>query len=271
MEVDKSNLREVILNSVKQVNVAPEFFNQLNLSRRAFDKVEAERLLAEQGVRTPLSEVVFGRKISEAEAVLKRMRQKHGRVVVKPVADGSSHGLCVIDDDASLSRALDQLRSASACPHLVEEYIRGREITVGVIDTEQGTRALPASEVVLDQGRRFDYAGKYLGHGTKEITPANIPASLCSAVQNQAILAHKAVGCLGYSRTDMIVDGSKPVFLEINNLPGLTRASFIPQQLAAAGISMTDFLNRQIALAKNRYKKTTVRKRARKQNGARVS
>jgi D-alanine-D-alanine ligase len=74
-----------------------------------------------------------------------------------------------------------------------------------------------------------------------------------AAAGKLAVTAHQATGCRGYSRTDIIVGQDGPVFLEINNLPGLTRASFIPQQLAAAGISMKDFLARQLALARSRY------------------
>jgi D-alanine-D-alanine ligase len=123
--------------------------------------------------------------------------------------------------------------------------VSGREITVGVYDGPKGPIALPASEVVLDRGRRFDYEGKYLGLGTKEITPADLTDELRQACEEVALKAHEHVGCRGYSRTDMIVSERGPVFLEINNLPGLTKASFIPQQLKVAGITMADFVIRR--------------------------
>jgi len=103
--------------------------------------------------------------------------------------------------------------------------------------------------VVLEAGRTFDFDGKYLGKGVREITPADVSESIARAAQAVALAAHEAVGCRGYSRTDVIMGKDGPVFLEINTLPGLTRASFIPQQLEAAGIDLRDFLERQIEIA----------------------
>jgi D-alanine-D-alanine ligase len=238
-------------------------------SRCAFDKNAAKRAVARAGVRVPQAHVVSGRSLTRAEATIRDMWQQHGRAVVKPVADGSSHGLVVVEGEESFRAASDQLRASPTAEYLVEEFVIGREITVGVYDAPKGRIALPASEVVLDRGRRFDYEGKYLGQGTKEITPADLSDNVRNACEEVAIKAHEQVGCLGYSRTDMIVGERGAVFLEINNLPGLTRASFIPQQLKVAGIAMSHFATRQIALAKVRYaeapesKKKPVRRPAR--------
>ncbi len=222
-------------------------------SRRAFDKTLARACVQARGIRVAEAQVVSGARYDEARAAIVALRDRFGRAVVKPVADGSSAGLCFVDDAASLDAALAQLREAPAIAHLAEAFIDGTELTVGVIDDEEGPRALPCSEVRVDRGRAFDYEGKYLGKGTKEITPAEVPASVHAAAGAVALAAHEATGCRGYSRTDIIQTADGPVFLEINNLPGLTRASFIPQQLAAAGISMQDFLSRQLLLARTRY------------------
>ena len=116
----------------------------------------------------------------------------------------------------------------------------------------------------MDEGRTFDYEGKYLGKGALELTPAPVSDDVASAAQSVALTAHEALGCYGYSRTDVIIpdrpdrpdprdgDDRDPVFLELNTLPGLTAASFIPQQLEAAGIAMDAFLARQIELARSR-------------------
>src|SRR6267142_1922953 len=136
--------------------------------------------------------------------------------------------------------------------YLAEEFISGTELTVGVVDGPSGPRALPPSEVRLEQGRAFDYEGKYLGKGTREITPAEVPDGVSRAAQKVALDAHRALGCEGYSRTDVICADRGPVFLEINTLPGLTRMSFIPQQLAAEGTPMKSFLDSQLALARHR-------------------
>lgn len=222
-------------------------------SRTAFDKNAAKRAVAHAGVKVAAAQMVSGKSLVRAEATLRDMWQQYGRVVVKPIADGSSHGLVVVEDEPSFRIAMDQLTAAPTAAFMIEEFVRGREITVGVYDGPRGRVALPASEVVLDRGRRFDYEGKYLGLGSKEITPADLDPATLAACQAVALKAHAEVGCLGYSRTDIIIAERGPVFLEINNLPGLTRASFVPQQLAVAEISMSDFVARQLALARDRY------------------
>jgi D-alanine-D-alanine ligase len=231
-------------------------------SRTAFDKAEAKRVVKAAGGRIADSSAVSGADRAGAERVIRDLVAKNGRVVVKPVADGSSAGLMFADDEASIGKALEALSKEPKITYLAEAFIRGTELTVGVFDAAEGTRALPASEVRVDRGRAFDYAGKYLGKGTQEITPAEVSPEVHAAAGKLAVTAHQSIGCLGYSRTDMIVDERGCVFLEINNLPGVTRASFIPQQLAAADISMKDFLARQLELARGRYDGEKQKKRA---------
>src|SRR5204863_5433528 len=164
---------------------------------------------------------------------------------------GSSVGLYHLlapDDVDAAARKMEE----SGEPYLAEEFISGTELTVGVVDGPGGARALPTSEVRLDQGRAFDYEGKYLGKGTKEITPADVAPAVARAAQELALAAHRALECEGYSRTDVISSPDGPVFLELNTLPGLTRASFLPQQLAVEGTSMRSFLEGQLAIARNR-------------------
>jgi len=207
-------------------------------SAKAFDKEWAKRLAAAAGV--PVADSVHLPRGDEATvgSALLGFLARHGRVVAKPVADGSSVGLHQI--------------AATGDEYLAEAFVAGTELTVGVVDDDRGTRALPASEVRLDAGRAFDYDGKYLGKGTREITPAEVPAKVSRAAQQVALNAHKALGCEGYSRTDVICGDRGPVFLEINTLPGLTRMSFVPQQLAAEDTSLKSFLEAQIALARRR-------------------
>jgi D-alanine-D-alanine ligase len=222
-------------------------------SRRAFDKAEAKRLVKAAGGRVADAVLVSGQDATGAEKALKRLVERNGRIVVKPVADGSSAGLSFVGDDAGIATVVASLRAAPKVTYLAESFVHGTELTVGVYDGPTGTRALPASEVRMERGRTFDYEGKYLGKGSQEITPAEVSPEIHRAAGELATKAHRALGCLGYTRTDMIVDERGPVFLEINNLPGVTRASFIPQQLVAAAITMKDFLARQIELARGRY------------------
>lgn len=222
-------------------------------SVRAFDKTQAKALVAGQGARLAHSQVLEPAPAADLEASLRALFVTGERWVLKPVAEGSSVGLIHLASPTQVPQAAAELAKLQL-RYLAESFVTGRELTVGVIDEPSGLMALPVSEVRLAKGASFDYAGKYLGRGTDELTPAPISDAEREAAQAVALAAHQAVGCFGYSRTDMILsaDGLGPVFLEINTLPGLTRASFIPQQLTAAGLGFGPFLQRQLTLARAR-------------------
>ncbi|HEY6844294.1 MAG TPA: D-alanine--D-alanine ligase, partial [Thermoanaerobaculia bacterium] len=125
--------------------------------------------------------------------------------------------------------------------------------TVGVVDMGNGPDALPPIEIEVDAGRSFDYSGKYLGSGTREICPAQIPEAMRETAAQVALTAHTVLGCEGYSRTDMIAaDDDHIYFLELNTLPGLTASSLVPKELNVAGIGFREFLEKQIELARQR-------------------
>ncbi len=216
-------------------------------SRLAFDKLAARDRVSARGIRVAQASRVTADAATHER--LARLFEIHEKIVVKPVADGSSHGVRIVANERELDAAIVHVVAHPEMRHLAEAFIEGRELTVGVIEEEDGLKALPCSEVVLDAGRTFDFDGKYLGKGVREITPAEVSETIAQAAQSVALAAHEAVGCRGYSRTDIIMGKDGPVFLEINTLPGLTRASFIPQQLEAAGIDMRRFLERQIEIA----------------------
>ena len=141
-------------------------------------------------------------------------------------------------------------------PYLAEQFIAGRELTVGVVDQGDGPLALPPIEIEIDAGLSFDYDSKYLGKGSREICPAKISDRMRKAADEVALAAHTTLGCEGYSRTDMIAaDEDHLYFLELNTLPGLTGSSLVPKELRAAGIEFRDFLERQVELARNRSAK----------------
>lgn len=220
-------------------------------SADAFDKARAKQLAGAQGARLAAAHELAPLTREEAVARLHALLAEAPRWVLKPRADGSSHGLIHLRSPEQVPAAAEQL-AALRLPYLAETFIEGRELTVGVVDEPGGPVALPVSEVRLVPGGAFDYAGKYLGRGTEEITPAALTDAERAAAQALAVLTHRAVGCAGYSRTDLILTAQGPVLLEINTLPGMTKASFIPQQLAAAGRPVRAFLEGQLALARAR-------------------
>jgi D-alanine-D-alanine ligase len=224
-------------------------------SRAAFDKRTAKTLARSKGLRVaPALELA-----SAAEATDGRVADwlaKHGRLVAKPAADGSSYGLLFVDGLDALPR-LAELAAAEA--YVVEPFLRGVEATVAVTEWDPGAEALPPVEIRPVPGRAFDYAGKYLGQGVSEICPAELPEADLEALRRAGLIAHEAIGAYGYSRTDFIVTADGPVFLELNTLPGLTRTSLFPLALETAGHAMADFLAVQQRLAKKRAAETPVR------------
>jgi D-alanine-D-alanine ligase len=209
-------------------------------SRLAFDKAATKAVVSQVGVAVPPTVSV-----ETAPQDLGR----HGRLVAKPVAEGSSYGLIFVngpDDLVKLAKA------AQSEAYLVEPFIAGGEATCAVLEQADGSLiALPPIEIVPAAGA-FDYAGKYLASTTQEICPARFGDGINSALQANALKAHKAVGAMGYSRSDFIVTATEVVFLEINTLPGLTKASLYPKALSVQGIAFADFLAGQIALAERR-------------------
>lgn len=186
------------------------------------------------------------------EPPLRSFFEEHGKIVVKPIANGSSIGLHIVTDEKIFVAACADIRQAKYGRFMAEKFIEGRELTVGILESNGQTSPLPPSEVVLNPGASFDYDGKYLGRGTTEVTPAKITKTECEIAQKTALAAHSILGCFGYSRTDLILAGTEIYFIETNTLPGLTKASFIPQQLEAAGLTVEGFVATQMADAEKR-------------------
>ena len=136
---------------------------------------------------------------------------------------------------------------------MVENFVDGVEITVGVVGN-QTLEALPIIEIVPgDAYEFFDYEAKYTPGATREICPARISDALTQKAQTYAKMAHKALFCEGYSRTDMIIQEDDIYILETNTIPGMTATSLLPQAAAAAGISFTELLDRLIELGMERH------------------
>lgn len=210
-------------------------------SKLAFDKAATKAVVSKQGVAVPPTVSV-----ETAAEDFKRI----GRLVAKPVAEGSSYGLIFVNGPEDLERLAEAAKREA---YLVEPYIAGSEATCGVLEQADGSLvALPPIEIVPGEGA-FDYKGKYLTATTQEICPARFAPEVNGALQAGALAAHRAVGARGYSRSDFIVTPSGVVFLEINTLPGLTKASLYPKALGVQGVGFADFLEGQIALAERRY------------------
>lgn len=167
-------------------------------------------------------------------------------LVVKPSSQGSSVGVSIVREKKDLKNALD-LALKFGQKAIIEEYLKGVEITCGIIGNKQPT-ALPIVEIVPGN-EFFDYEAKYVAGKSKEIIPARISKGLTKKVQKIAVWVYQAIGCRGFGRVDMIIYRGNPYVLEINTIPGLTPNSLLPKEAAAMGISYSKLLDRIIELA----------------------
>ncbi|MBI5558618.1 MAG: D-alanine--D-alanine ligase [Deltaproteobacteria bacterium] len=176
-------------------------------------------------------------------------RQLRFPLVVKPVGQGSSLGMSIAHDNDQLSEGLRRA-FAFGGEVMVEEFVRGREVTGGVLGNDTLT-ALPLVEIIPgEEYPFFDYEAKYTVGASREVCPAEFPEMIAGVARDYALRAHRALRLRGYSRTDMIVSEQGEVFvIETNTIPGMTPTSLLPQAAKAAGLDFPRLLDRLIGLA----------------------
>ncbi|UCD90005.1 MAG: D-alanine--D-alanine ligase [Desulfobacterales bacterium] len=209
------------------------------------NKVASKLLYEKAGLRIPPYMVFKRDDVLDSDNLVDQLGLP---LVVKPVGSGSSVGISIV-------KAKDDLKDAMAKAFveddeiLVEMFIKGIELTGGVIGNQM-LQALPIIEIIPDDSHEFfDYVAKYTAGVTEEICPARIDDAMTEKAQACAKTAHRAIFCKGYSRTDMILSGEEVYVLETNTIPGMTPTSLLPQAAAAAGISFSDLLDRLIELS----------------------
>ncbi|HRJ62410.1 MAG TPA: D-alanine--D-alanine ligase [Azospirillaceae bacterium] len=194
----------------------------------AMDKPMTKRLLATVGVRSPQGLVL------ERGALTGQSHPMPAPYIIKPVDEGSTVGVVLVREGQNAPAGEAWTFGARA---LVEEFIKGRELTVGVM----GDKALAVTEIDF-AADVFDYTAKYTAGHARHVLPAPIPDEVAEEAKRMAVLAHQTLGCRGVSRSDFRWDESKPgttglYFLEINNQPGMTPLSLVPEQAAHVGMS----------------------------------
>lgn len=196
-------------------------------SRLAFDKVESKKIFRKIGLATPKDIVCYKKEFGKHSFKL----PFDYPCVVKPSREGSSIGVQIVQkSDQIQSAILEAFKRDDTV--LVEEFIAGRELTVGIL----GNRALPVVEIRPRSGW-FDYHNKYTEGATDELVPAPVESAIAEQSQSQALMAHRAMNCLDLSRADFRLDeGGKTYILEVNTIPGMTATSLLPKASAAAGI-----------------------------------
>lgn len=220
-------------------------------SATAMNKLASKQLYAASGIPSPPYLVIH----RDDGYTPKDLVQRIGLpMVIKPVTGGSSIGMSIVKTVDAVSPAI---RTAQKFDHsvLIEAYIAGIELTVGVLGNTN-LQTLPVIEIIPDDRFEFfDYHAKYTAGASQEICPARIDDILTEKAQSYARMAHTALFCEGYSRTDMILSGRDIFVLETNTIPGMTATSLLPRAAKTAGISFSGLLDMLIELGLERRSK----------------
>lgn len=214
-------------------------------SALAMNKLAAKQRYEQAGLPVPPYRVIRRGEAMDPAACVARLGLP---IVVKPVAGGSSIGMAIVKSETTLDAAVTDAFTHDTTV-LLEGYVDGIEITAGVIGNDK-LEALPLVEIIPGNTHDFfDYHAKYTPGATTEICPARIDAALTEKAQTYARIAHHALYCRGYSRTDMILKDDELFVIETNTIPGMTRTSLLPQAAQVAGMDFTRLLDRLIELS----------------------
>ena len=210
-------------------------------SQLAMDKHRSKLLAQKQGVSTPEWLMLDRDVIEDGPPDIKALEYP---VVVKPNGEGSTVGLTIVESPDQLTQAL-LLAADFDNQVLIEQYIPGRELTVGIL----GETALPIVEITPTH-QLYDYECKYTPGMSAYRCPANLPLQLSDKLRDDALEMHRSLGCRHYSRVDFRLNSrGNHFFLEVNTLPGMTGTSLLPKAAKAAGLDYPQLIDRIIHLA----------------------
>lgn len=210
----------------------------------SMDKTMSKILFQHYGISTPKWITVTKNRFDISE-VEEKIKEKFGYpCVIKPNDQGSTVGLTICKDESEVAAAID-LALEFSDKAVIEEFIEGHELTVGIIENT----ALPALEIKPKHGL-YDYECKYTSGMSEYIVPAQIPKDVFEKLQAEALLAFQSLGCEGYSRIDFRVNSKWEIYcLEVNTLPGMTSTSLVPKMAKAVGISFDQLIDRIVKLS----------------------
>jgi len=202
-------------------------------SKLAFDKLAGKQRFANAGVTTP--KVIKFDTQTDTKELEKQLLQLSERYVVKPVKQGSTIGVTIVDDpESALAAARQCLSNFGGC--MIEEFIRGREITVGILEKQ----ALPIIKIKTKTGF-YDYQAKYIDDQTEYLFDTIEDPSVVAKIKAAALECFDALGCRHFARVDFRLSNDGIAYaLEVNTIPGLTAHSLLPKAAAKAGLSMSD-------------------------------
>ncbi len=211
------------------------------------DKVAAKRIFKSEKISTPKAEVY--RAAEKSDELAGEIEKKFGLpVVIKASSQGSSIGVNIVENSDGIAEAIENAFTFGD-EILVEEFIKGRELTVAVYGNADNAEALPVIEITTVSGR-YDYESKYTKGASTHICPAELSPKITEKVQTAAIKAFKACKCCGVARVDlMLSESGTPYVIEVNSVPGMTETSLVPDAARAAGIEFPELCEKILNLA----------------------
>jgi D-alanine-D-alanine ligase len=209
------------------------------------DKAKSKQFFKEAGINIAKEKVLYKKSYKEDQTEL----SFDFPAVVKPNREGSTIGLTIAQNREELLKGI-----AEAFMHddtvLVEQFVSGKEVTVAVMGEHGHMQALPVVEIE-PKNAYYDYESKYAEGGSIHYVPARLDEETTALLQKQAVIAHEVLGCEVYSRVDFIVphDGTEPVILEVNTLPGMTPTSLFPDAAKEIGMDYPAMIEKLIELS----------------------
>ncbi len=225
----------------------------VHASACALDKIVAKHIFRDAGFPLIDQCVVTRDRETLEEAVEKAIEEVNRclpehRVVIKPARQGSALGITMVED-ASQLRAGIETGFQFDDRVLIEEKIDGREITVGVIDTDRSTEAFPVIEIITPENCWYDYEHRYTVGLSEHLMPAELPDAQTQQLQQLAIDAHHSLGCRDLSRADFIITPTDIYLLEVNTMPGMTPTSLYPEGARGHGMDFPALVSYLVALS----------------------
>lgn len=213
-------------------------------SALAMDKVMAKRVFEANHVPTPRWEVLSHDGPADASDAVNALASRPLPFVIKPAYEGSSVGVSIVEQPGQIATAVTAARAYHG-PVIVEDYIAGTEVFVGILDG----RVLGSVEV-RPATRFYNYEAKYKRADTKYLLPPEVPRDILDHAEAHALAAYTALGCSGHARPDLRISARGEAFvLEVNTLPGMTPTSLLPKIARAAGIDYATLCERILASA----------------------
>ncbi len=222
-------------------------------SALGMNKVLAKKHFTQKGLKTPYYKLL-GVEDAHKEKLIEIFRTFPHPSVVKPYDSGSSLGVSVVNSFADLQNALGKAFEYSN-QILLEEYIDGKEGTLGIIENFRNKEYYPLLpiEIRRDKNSVFGFDTKYNEGGVRELSQGKFTKEELEQIEKAVIEAHKSIHARHYSRTDFIIHPRRGVYiLEVNTLPGLTKESLLPKSLETIGVKISDFLHHLVGLALKR-------------------